>query len=362
MACWLPISKTARILVVRSLPGLGDLLCSVPALRSLRAAYPQAHITWLGLPGTEWFRQRFDHLLDDWLLFPGFPGIPEGWQGPQATADFLQQVQHQAYDLTLQMHGSGLYINPFLTLLGGQRQAGFYLPGQYCPDPHTFLPYPQQGSEVERLLQLTTFLGMPEQGRALEFPLDEMEHQAGLRLLEAHSLQPGRYVCLHPGASQADRRWSAAGFAEVARQLARQGYRIVLTGTSAELALANQVMAAVEERSMLLPVNLAGRTCLGSLAVLLQQSALLICNDTGISHLAAALRVPSVVVFSNSEVQRWAPSDGLAVDAKRHRGRHCIVDSRITGAATAAAVLAQAKALLHCPIQEANPVEVCYAS
>jgi ADP-heptose:LPS heptosyltransferase len=351
MASHLPIPAIAKIkiLVVRALPGLGDLLCSVPALRSLRQAYPQATITWLGLPGTEWFAQRFSHLIDHFLPFPGCPGIPEGWQGPQATVEFCQQVQAQAYDLTLQLHGSGSYINPFLTLLGGHHQAGFYLPGQYCPDPRSFLPYPQQRSEVDRWVDLMLFLGLPDTSRTLEFPLTEVEYQAGLRLLEAHSLVPGQYICLHPGASTESRRWSTAGFIEVARRLASQGHRIVLTGTAAERPLTDRIATSLNQPGTPLPVNLAGRTCLGAVAVLLRHAALLICNDTGISHLGAALKTPSVVVFSDSDMQRWAPQDET---------RHRPVDSRQTGPTTPARVLAQAHDLLE-PLPQSMP-EACY--
>jgi ADP-heptose:LPS heptosyltransferase len=349
MAPRLPIPATARILVVRALPGLGDLLCAVPALRSLRSAYPQALITWMGLPGTEWFAQRFAHLIDDWLPFPGFPGIPEGWQGPEATVAFCQRVQAQNYDWVLQLHGSGNAINPFLTLLGGQCRAGFYLPGQYCPDPRYFLPYPR-GAEGDRLLALMEFLGCPTTDPTLEFPLEAAEYQAGLRLMEAHSLVPGRYVCVHAGASVPSRRWTAAGFGQVARQLARQGYRMVLTGTAAERDLAHSIQSMINQPGTPLPLNLAGRTNLGALAVVLRHAALLICNDTGISHLAAALQVPSVVVFSDSEIDRWAPAD-----CQRHRR----VDSRHTGPATAERVLAQAQALLHAP-PLSPPVEVCH--
>ena len=360
MACRLPIPAIAQILVVRSLPGLGDLLCSVPALRSLRSAYPSATITWLGLPGTEWFGQRFAHLIDHWLPFPGFPGIPEGWQGPQATVEFCHRVQAQRYDLILQMHGNGRYINSFLILLGGQQQAGFYLPGQYCPDPNTFLPYPEQGTETDRLLELMTFLGLPEVDCALEFPLTEVEYQSGLRLLEAHSLVPGQYVCLHPGASVESRRWSTAGFSQVARQLASQGHRIVLTGTAAEGELTRSIAAALNQPGSPQPIDLADRTSLGSLAVLLRHAALLICNDTGISHLGAALKVPSVVVFSDSEVQRWAPGD---------RTRHRIVDSRQTSPALPGTVsqavpervLMQALDLLRSPPRSSSLAEVCHA-
>lgn len=125
-------------------------------------------------------KRRFAHLIDEWLPFSGFPGIPEGWQGPQATVEFLRQMQSQSFDLALQIHGSGICINPFLTLIGGRQQAGFYLPGQYCPDAELFMPYPQQLSEIRRLLGLMTFLGLPEQGAQLEFPLNDIEQQSAL--------------------------------------------------------------------------------------------------------------------------------------------------------------------------------------
>jgi ADP-heptose:LPS heptosyltransferase len=222
------------------------------------------------------------------------------------------------------------------------------------------LPYPEQGTETDRLLELMTFLGLPEVDRALEFPLTEVEYQSGLRLLEAHSLVPGQYVCLHPGASVESRRWSTAGFSQVARQLASQGHRIVLTGTAAEGELTRSIAAALNQPGSPQPIDLAGRTSLGSLAVLLRHAALLICNDTGISHLGAALKVPSVVVFSDSEVQRWAPGD---------RTRHRIVDSRQTSPALPGTVsqavpervLMQALDLLRSPPRSSSLVEVCHA-
>lgn len=325
-----------RIAVVRSLPGLGDLLCAVPAFRALRAALPEAQIALIGLPWAQSFVKRFNHYLDDWLEFPGYPGIPEGWRSPQHSAAFLTQIQQHKFDLALQIHGSGIISNSFTVLLGSRINAGFFLPGQYCPDVERFMPYPEQEPEVRRHLRLMEFLGIPLQGEELEFPLFEQDWQELQKILDVHDLRTGEYICIHPGASVSDRCWSPAQFALCADALANLGFRIVLTGTAAEANLTKTVAELMHTPT----INLAGYTSLGAMAALLKGASLLVCNDTGVSHLAAALQVKSVVIFTNSDPNRWAP-----LDQQRHRVVS-IQNSKFTHHSLTSDVLAEAKALL----------------
>lgn len=298
-----------RVVVLRALQ-LGDMLCAVPALRALRAALPAAEIVLAGLPWAEGFVRRFHRYLDDFLALPGYPGLLEEPVQPSAVPPFLAAAQARRFDLAIQLHGSGTVSNPLLVLLGARRNAGFFQPGQFCPDPGHFLPYPEHGHEIERLLRLIDFLGIPRRGSELEFPLYEEDRRALRALPAARELAAGTYVCLHPGARLPSRRWPPERFAAVADALARQGLRVVLTGSRAEAPLTAAVAAAA--RSPVL--DLAGQTSLGALAALLAGARLLVCNDTGVSHLAAALRVPSVVIFSGADPERWAPLDGA-----RHR-------------------------------------------
>ncbi|MBE9015248.1 glycosyltransferase family 9 protein [Chroococcidiopsidales cyanobacterium LEGE 13417] len=334
------LPKVSQVAIARCLPGLGDLLCIVPALRALRAALPEARMTLIGLPNAQSFVKRFNCYIDAWLEFPGYPGIPEGWRSPQHTQAFLTQVQAQAFDLVIQMHGSGIVSNSFVVLLGAKLNAGFFLPGYYCPDPEWFLPYPDREAEVRRHLRLMAFLDIPLQGEQLEFPLWESDWWELQQISAVHDLQSQHYICIHPGASISDRRWSPRQFALVADALAQQGFAIVLTGTAAETGLTEAVAEAMNTPA----INLAGRTSLGALGALLKQAALLVCNDTGVSHLASALQVKSVVIFSNSDPDRWRPLD---------RDRHRIVFASNEGAI--ASVLTQAKDLLQ---QEASKSKV----
>ncbi|HEY8520964.1 MAG TPA: glycosyltransferase family 9 protein [Gammaproteobacteria bacterium] len=301
------------------------MLCAVPALRALRHRYPRAQITLIGLSSCAWFVRRFGALLDSLVPFPGYPGIPEQPYSPRALSAFLDRTRAEPYDLAIQMHGSGILTNAFTALLGAREVAGFYRPGFFRPSAATFFPYVETGSEIRRCLHLAESLGCPAQGEALAFPVTDADREA----LRAHpllgKLEPRRFVCVHPGARDPARRWPVERFACVADEVAARGYQVVLTGTAAERATADAVAARMTHAA----VNAAGETSLGGTAALLERCALLVTNDTGVSHLAAALRTPSVVIFLASDPDRWAPLD---------RARHRPVLARSLASSAAAAM------------------------
>jgi ADP-heptose:LPS heptosyltransferase len=291
-----------RIGVFRALM-LGEMLCAVPALRALKRGWPQAELTLIGLPWARELAQRL-WMIDRFIEFPGFPGLPESIADIAALPEFLQHMQADQFDLLLQMHGNGRITNPLMAACGARHTAGFVEPGSYTPEPDLFAPWPSQGHEAERLLTLIDSLGLPRCGDELEFPLNDTDR------IELASLWPGAYgaqpyACVHAGAQLPSRRWPAERFAEVADTLAARGFTVVLTGDSSEATLAGQVADAMRHPA----VNLAGKTTLWTLGALIEHARLLVCNDTGVSHIAAALGTESVVVSAGADVSRWAPLD-----------------------------------------------------
>jgi ADP-heptose:LPS heptosyltransferase len=345
----MPVSPRAgalphRIAIFRALQ-LGDMLCAVPALRAVRAALPNSRIELIGLPWAHILLERFPEYLNGFHEFPGWPGLPERTPQFERIPAFLRQMQAEQFDLVLQLHGSGGLSNPLVALFGGRRTAGFYTPGSYRPDAELFLPFPEEGLEIRRLLKLPEFLDMPARGEYLEFPLHRSDRQALARLPGAASLEPGRYVCLHPGASVAARRWPVERFAALAQQLAPRGLQIVLTGTASEADLTRQLAQDAGAACL----DFAGQTELGVLAALLSGARLLVANDTGVSHLA------SVVISTGANPARWAP-----IDTRRHR---VLCDAR---GVRPRAVLEAIDNLLHDyptssavaePVVESGPVE-----
>ena len=150
-----------------------------------------------------------------------------------------------------------------------------------------------------RWLRLVEHLGAPAKGAHLELPLRDQDWQE----LEALRLAGLRYAVLHPGSQLPSRRWPAERFAEVGDALALEGYHVVLTGTAQEEPLVMKVKRAMRAPA----IDLSGRTSLGGLAAVVSRARLVVSNDTGISHVAAAMRTPSVVVASGSDARRWAP-------------------------------------------------------
>jgi ADP-heptose:LPS heptosyltransferase len=289
---------THKVAVFRALQ-LGDLLCVVPALRALRHALPKAHITLIGLPWAAQFAQRFQHYIDDFLAFPGFPGLPETAPRLEALPRFIAAAQQRGFDLLLQLHGSGALSNPLCAALGAKHYAGFRQAGGWCPEPAGFETWEEGEHEITRYLRLLNRLGIAEQGRDLEFPLDGADYRK--LCCDNPGLPPRHaYACIHPGAQLPSRRWPPERFAEVADHLAAAGLTVVLTGTAQEADITGAV-----KREMTMPaLDLTGNTELGGLAALIAEARILVCNDTGVSHIAAALGTPSVVICSGADPRR----------------------------------------------------------
>ncbi|HEX3998811.1 MAG TPA: glycosyltransferase family 9 protein [Pirellulales bacterium] len=296
--------EAAREIVVLRALYLGDLLCAIPFFRALREAAPRARIALASLPWAHAFVEHFAEFIDEFIAFPGFPGLLEQSVEPRRVGRFLLQMQARQFDLAIQLQGSGRHANEAISLFGADRMAGYYTSGDYCPDKETFLAYPTDVPEIHRHLKLLERLGISAADDALFFPVREEDDA---RLAEARILHRlgSDFICVHAGGKLATRRWPAERFAAVAHALSADGFAIALTGVEGERAIMN----AVEQQLEFGVANLCGQTDLGLLVALVRRARLVITNDTGMSHIAAAVRTPSVVIGLGSDLQRWAPLD-----------------------------------------------------
>jgi ADP-heptose:LPS heptosyltransferase len=297
-----------RIAVFRALY-LGDMLCIIPTIRAVRHAYPAAEIVLIGLPWQKDFVRRFNHYFDGFIEFPGWPGLPEQPFNRELTLRFLRNIATHNFDLVLQMQGNGELTNSLCMLWNGKKVCGLRKPGEYGPEPD-FFPVSEDGEhEVLRFLKLLDCLGIESQGTHLEFPVSREENVRANEMLDTASLPLEKFICIHPGARDKRRRWPVEHFAFIANNLATHGYSAILTGSGEEKEVLHELGQAIHAPALNI-VEAFGHVGMGELAAILRRSRLLVSNDTGVSHIAAALQVPSVIVFSPfSDYNRWRPLD-----------------------------------------------------
>jgi ADP-heptose:LPS heptosyltransferase len=295
----------SKIAIFRALY-LGDMLCVIPFVRALRTAYPDAGVTLVGLPWQKEFAARFCGYFNHFIEFPGWPGLPEQQPDAEKVVEFLQTIRRQRFDIVFQMQGNGVLTNSMCMLWGASRVCGLRKAGEYAPDEKHFPISDDTDHEILRFFKLLDCVNVPARGAELEFPLMADEVAQHKVLAERWSF-PSPYVCIHPGARDARRRWPVDDFAFIANAIAAQGQTIILTGSIDEKSLLEDLQHRIRGQVINI-VETFGHVSAGVLACIMREAALLISNDTGVSHIAAALHVPSVILFSAySEINRWRP-------------------------------------------------------
>jgi ADP-heptose:LPS heptosyltransferase len=279
-----------KIAVLRA-NGLGDFVFVLPALQALRETYPDAEIVYLGKPWHQHFLSVRPSPVDRVIVVPPGLGVREEKTVPENTAEldrFFRKMQQEQFDLAFQMHGGGRNSNPFIRKLGAGLTIGSRTPD--APPLDRWIPYYLYHNEIMRYLEIAALAGATTQRLVPQITITSRDIKE-VQQKVSYTDQPT--VVLHPGASDLRRRWAPEKFAAVADILAHEGYRICITGVIEE----KEVVAAVVH-TMQHPVeNLCTVLSTGGLAGLLSQAALLISNDTGPLHLAAAVGTNTVGIY-----------------------------------------------------------------
>jgi ADP-heptose:LPS heptosyltransferase len=262
------------VLVLRAL-GLGDTVTGVAALRGIRRAWP-AHRLVLAVPERYggWLRDL--GIVDEVLPTSGL--VPLRW--PAGTGH-----------IAVNLHGCGPESHRLLQATRPARLVAF----ECAAAGHRAGPaWSRDEHEVDRWCRLVADAGGPC-GR------DDLRLA---RLAAAHD-----EVVVHPGAAAGSRQWPVPRWRAVVESLARDGRRVVVTGSPDEQQLCAQV---ADGRPGVR--DLSGQLSVAALADLVAGAPLFVSGDTGPAHLATAYGTPSVLLFGPTSPHRWGP----AVDPDRH--------------------------------------------
>ncbi|MDX8376716.1 MAG: lipopolysaccharide heptosyltransferase II [Mariprofundales bacterium] len=131
----------------------------------------------------------------------------------------------------------------------------------------------------------------------------------GEKLAQSFGLQAQRMICIAPGASFGNAKcYPAEKYAQIATALAQDGWHILALGNEDEVEVASQVLAGIPTGQA---ANACGETSLTEAICLLAVSRLLLCNDSGLMHIAAGISKQVIAIFGATDPKRTAPSGKL---------------------------------------------------
>jgi lipopolysaccharide heptosyltransferase II len=280
---------------------LGDVVMATPALRALRRGRPEADITAVvrsSLTGVLGGSPNVDHVL-----------AHDIYRRRGKLAQFAERARVaralRGVDTVLVLPNS--FASALLALLSGARtRLGYARRGRSllltdpAPAPRVNGHFAPQAME-RYYLELTRRLGAPDLGTQLELFLEpEAERECDSRFAAAGIGGARPLVCLAPGAGFGPSKlWPLAYVAELARALREDGADVALVHGPGEGALADEIA-----RSAGVPLAILGgdSMSLSLLKSVLARAQLLVCNDAGARHIAAAFEVPTLVLMGPTAV------------------------------------------------------------
>ncbi len=317
------MSEQWRKILIMKPSSLGDIVMALPALSALRRSFAGAKISWL-------VRPEFAPLLkihpyvDEVIVFDRklLGKAWRNWAGLKELHSLIGKLRRARFDAIIDLQG--LFRTGALAWLSGcprrfgmaesRELAHLFYTDSVASDadkPHM----------VDYYLKIAVAAGAREGTAEFIFGEDRRAGEDTASLLAREGVSEGSYAVIIPGSAHADKCWAVENFAAIAERLANDfGLQIVATGTASERDTVEKLRGL--SRSQI--VNLAGRTGLVELVEILRKAAVVVGNDTGPSHIAAALGRPAVLVYGCSNPARVGPytANASAVAIKpQSRGR-----------------------------------------
>lgn len=287
-------------IVVRTPNWIGDAVLSLPALESLRKNFPQAQI-WIAT------REWVQNLYASFSFIKGIIVLPD-FDNLKNIKESAQKIKKHDFDIGLLLTNS--FSSALLFYLAKIPKRWGYVRDNrgLLLTRGVALKKPDNASchQVHYYLNLISGLSLQAFPPELFLPLTHVEKKWGEKELASLGYNPGKpLVILNPGAYYGPaKRWPAAKFAELASILQeKKNAEILIIGSPSEAALAKSIASSLAKK----PINMAGKTTLRQLAVLISFARLFVTNDSGPMHIANALRIPVIAIFGPTDPRVTGP-------------------------------------------------------
>ncbi|HET6884020.1 MAG TPA: lipopolysaccharide heptosyltransferase II [Pirellulales bacterium] len=298
-------AEARNVLCVR-LDSLGDVLLTTPAMAALKHARADRRITLLtSASGAE--AARLVPEIDEVIVYEA-PWMKATSNRDASAADhqMIRRLACRQFDAAaiFTVYSQNplpaalfCYLADIPLRLAHCRENPYQLLTDWVREPE---PQDLVRHEVQRHLDLVASVGVEPADDRLRLRVPPMAQRRVRRLLRTIGLAPSDcWLVIHPGSTAASRRYPPEQFAKVAEKLAKRGWEVIFTGSEAE----SKLIAAIQAQMFMPSRSLAGRLTLGELAALVEASPVLISNNTGPVHVAAAVGTPVVDLYALTNPQ-----------------------------------------------------------
>ena len=288
-------SSSAKRILLMKLRYLGDVVLCTPVLPLLRKHFPDAKITFLVNPGTAEVLQDNPYVDEVWVL-------PRQlwWQ----QWGMIQRMRDAKFDTVIDLTDGDR--SAFLSwMTGASTRLGYNRERRWRGNFYSQVLPSAYGSMhmVEYHQQALAGLGIHEVIGNPEVYLNSDAEQQDQKIFDDIFPNDQPLVLLHPTARYAFKAWPLERFAALADWLAGKGLGVGLIGSQQEMLIGQQIMNLSKHA----PVSLMGKTSLPELTALMRRCHLLIGNDGGPLHMAAAVGCPVVGLYGPTDPAVWGP-------------------------------------------------------
>ncbi|MEE9371028.1 MAG: lipopolysaccharide heptosyltransferase I [Sedimentisphaerales bacterium] len=300
------MSKAFKNILIIKPSSLGDVVMALPALSALHRSFPDAKISWLIRPEFAPLLENHPYLNDVILFDRKFLG--KAWYHPRAFASLLsliKRLRRGKFDAVIDLQG--LFRTASLSWLSGcKKRFGMANAREFA---HLFYTHNVSQDRdcthvVDYYLKVARAAGAGDIDVEFVFGEDPQAVNSVNSLLASQSIQPRKYIVFIPGSAHSDKCWPVERFAELADRISSKfALPILAVGTSSEKNTVQEIKS-ISNASI---TDFTGLTNLKELVALLKIARLVVSNDTGPGHIAAALGTPLVMMFSWSNPARIAP-------------------------------------------------------
>lgn len=317
-------STYKNILVINTMH-IGDLMLVTPALRTLRANYPQAHIALL----TDRILAdlvRCNENIDECILIDKHGRD----KGILALIRFIRQIRKRHFDLVINYHRNER-ASAIASFSGGKKIVGYAQPFFHRFFDHWMPNLAMADTPKDKVMHQTLcHLKVLQEAagctklddRGLEMWLPPEEEKKASDLWQKEFAEDDRVIAFNIGASWMTKRWIDAYFAECADHFIQEGYHIAFLGGPTDVAIVKACIEKMKEKDSPKVHVFTGKVSLTVLAGLLRRCCLFLTTDSGPMHVGVAMNVPIVTMFGASPVPTFYPYDGKDIVIKTPESCH----------------------------------------